>query len=40
MVTGQENIPTVHRWAYDYNKDEREYVQQHVPLREGEIGDH
>ncbi len=34
------NIPTVHRWAYDYNKDEREYVQQHVPLREGEIGDH
>lgn len=34
------NLPTVHRWAYDYNKDEREYVQQHVPLKEGEVGDH
>jgi len=29
-------IPTVHRWPYDYGKDEREFVQQHVPLREGE----
>ncbi len=34
------NLPTVHRWAYDYNKDEREFVQQHVPLKEGEVGDH
>lgn len=33
-------LPVVHRWAYDYNKDEREYVQQHIPLKEGEIGDH
>lgn len=33
-------IPTVHRWAYDYNKDEREYVPQVVPLEEGEVGDH
>ena len=30
------NIPTVHRWAYDYNKDEREYVPQYVPLAPGE----
>ncbi len=29
-------IPTVHRWPYDYGKDEREFVQQHIPLREGE----
>jgi len=34
------NLPVVHRWAYDYNKDEREFVQQHIPLKEGEIGDH
>jgi cytochrome c oxidase subunit 1 len=34
------NLPVVHRWAYDYNKDEREYVMQHVPLKEGEVGDH
>lgn len=34
------NLPTVHRWAYDYNKDEREFVSQIVPLEEGEIGDH
>ncbi|MCE2788833.1 MAG: cbb3-type cytochrome c oxidase subunit I [Saprospiraceae bacterium] len=33
-------LPVVHRWAYDYNKDDREYVQQHVPLNEGEVGDH
>lgn len=26
------NIPTVHRWPYDYNKDEREYIPQYVPL--------
>ncbi len=34
------NLPVVHRWAYDYNKDEREFVQQHIPLAEGEVGDH
>ena len=33
-------IPTVHRWAYDYNKDEREFIPQVVPLAEGEVGDH
>lgn len=33
-------LPVVHRWAYDFNKDEREFVQQHVPLKEGEVGDH
>jgi cytochrome c oxidase subunit 1 len=33
-------IPTVQRWAYDYNKDDREFVPQYVPLEEGEIGDH
>jgi cytochrome c oxidase subunit 1 len=34
------NLPGVHRWAYDYNKDEREFVPQIVPLEEGEVGDH
>jgi cytochrome c oxidase subunit 1 len=34
------NLPVVHRWAYDYNKDEWEFVQQHIPLKEGEVGDH
>ncbi len=29
-------IPTVERWAYDYNKDEREFVPQYIPPREGE----
>jgi len=33
-------IPAVHRWAYDYNKDEREFVPQYVPLKDGEVGDH
>ena len=33
-------IPSVHRWAYDYNKDEREFVPQYIPLEEGEEGDH
>ena len=33
-------IPSVHRWPYDYNKDEREFVPQYVPLEEGEVGDH
>ncbi len=34
------NLPTVHRWAYDYNKDEREFVSQVEPLKDGEEGDH
>jgi cytochrome c oxidase subunit I len=34
------NLPTVHRWAYDYNKDEREFVSQVEPLKDGEVGDH
>jgi len=34
-------IPSVHRWAYDYNKDEREFVPQYIPMVEGEeAGDH
>jgi len=33
-------LPKVHRWAYDYNKDEREYIPQYIPLEEGEVGDH
>jgi len=34
-------IPTVHRWAYDYGKDGREFVSQITPLAEGEVaGDH
>ncbi|MBK8484301.1 MAG: cbb3-type cytochrome c oxidase subunit I [Saprospiraceae bacterium] len=31
-----EKIPTVQRWAYDYGKDDKEFIQQHVPLQEGE----
>jgi cytochrome c oxidase subunit I len=33
-------LPSVHRWAYDYNKDEREFVAQHIPAKEGEEVDH
>ena len=29
-------IPAVHRWSYDYNKDERDYVPQYVPMAEDE----
>ena len=32
-------IPAVHRWAYDYSKDEdadEDFIQQTVPLKEGE----
>lgn len=32
-------IPTVQRWAYDYYKDDREYVSQITPLEEGEKTD-
>ena len=35
------NIPSVHRWAYDYGKDGKEFIPQYVPLEEGEDpGDH
>lgn len=32
------NLPTVHRWPYDYSKDdaEKDYIQQHIPLTEKE----
>jgi cytochrome c oxidase subunit 1 len=30
------NIPSVHRWAYDYGKDGKEFIPQYVPLAEGE----
>jgi len=30
------NIPTVHRWAYDYGKDGQDYIPQIVPLSEKE----
>ncbi|KXK40707.1 MAG: cbb3-type cytochrome c oxidase subunit I [Saprospiraceae bacterium] len=33
------NLPIVHRWPYDYNKDEREFVPQHIPLQPGERSD-
>ena len=36
-------IPVVRRWAYDYSKngDDQDFVQQHIPLKEGEVpGDH
>jgi len=34
------NIPTVHRWAYDYGKDGHEFIPQYVPLQEGETEVH
>lgn len=34
-------IPTVHRWAYDYGKDGKEFITQVTPLAEGEVdGEH
>lgn len=30
------NLPTVHRWAYDYGKDGYEFIPQHVPVSEDE----
>lgn len=30
------NIPTVQRWPYDYGKDGKEFVPQHIPLAPGE----
>lgn len=41
IETGHGNwpgkIPVVHRWAYDYGKDGKEFIPQIVPLAEGEI---
>ena len=35
------NLPVVHRWAYDYGKDGKEFIPQHIPMEEGEEpGDH
>jgi cytochrome c oxidase subunit 1 len=37
-----DKIPTVHRWCYDYSKDEDsdiDYIPQVVPLAEGEKTD-
>ena len=34
-------IPSVHRWAYDYGKDGKEFTPQVIPMKEGEkAGDH
>lgn len=30
------NIPSVHRWAYDYGKDGKDFIPQHIPLSEKE----
>ncbi|HEY3387300.1 MAG TPA: cbb3-type cytochrome c oxidase subunit I [Saprospiraceae bacterium] len=32
------NLPTVHRWAYDYSKEgaDKDYIQQHMPLTDKE----
>ncbi|MBK9981551.1 MAG: cbb3-type cytochrome c oxidase subunit I [Saprospiraceae bacterium] len=32
------NLPTVHRWAYDYSKEdaEKDFIQQHIPMTEKE----
>lgn len=34
------NIPSVHRWAYDYGKDGIEYIPQYVPVSEDESDGH
>ena len=33
-------LPTVHRWPYDYSKNGEEYIPQTTPLREGETAGH
>ncbi|MBI1783125.1 MAG: hypothetical protein HYR66_17430, partial [Sphingobacteriales bacterium] len=33
-------IPEVHRWAYDYSKDGREFIPQTEPIGAGESGHH
>ena len=46
VVPGHNNwigeMPTVHRWAYDYGKGGEEFITQTTPMREGEkdMGDH
>ncbi len=30
------NLPVVHRWAYDYGKDGKDYIPQHTPMTEEE----
>lgn len=30
------DIPEVHRWPYDYNKDHREFIPQVIPMADGE----
>lgn len=30
------NIPTVHRWPYDYGKDGQDFIPQYIPMKEGE----
>ena len=32
-------LPVVHRWAYDYssNGDDKDFIQQHEPLKPGEV---
>jgi len=41
IETGHGNwpgkIPVVHRWAYDYGKDGKEFIPQIIPLEEGEV---
>jgi cytochrome c oxidase subunit 1 len=32
-------IPEVHRWAYDYDKDERGYILQTEPVGEAEMAE-
>ncbi len=45
IETGHGNwdgkIPVVHRWAYDYGKDGKDFIDQVTPMAEGEVpGDH
>ncbi|GJM33188.1 MAG: cytochrome-c oxidase [Saprospiraceae bacterium] len=44
IETGHGNwpgkIPAVHRWAYDYGKDGKEFIPQIVPIGENEIEEH
>jgi cytochrome c oxidase subunit 1 len=32
------DIPEVHRWAYDYGKDGRDFIPQTEPVKPGETG--
>ena len=34
------NLPSVHRWAYDYGKDGIEFIPQYVPINENESEEH